>query len=63
MKKKLDKCIINSVINEIKTYEEKASKVEKCDDVAAVFWEFEYIIESNEKNIIWLKYLQGKIFQ
>ena len=37
MKKKLDKCIINSVINEIKTYEEKANKVEKCDDVAAVF--------------------------
>lgn len=42
---------------------EKANKVGKYDDAAAVIWEFEDSIASKEKNIIWLAYHHSIIFQ
>ena len=47
----------SSMVNNIKTeLKEKASKVEKTEDAAAVIWEFEEIIKSKKRKIIWLAY-------
>ena len=54
----------SSMVNNIKTeLKEKASKVEKTEDAAAVIWEFEEIIKSKKRKIIWLAYQQGRVFE
>ena len=41
----------------------KAEKVEKSDETVQIIREFEQIIRSKNKNIIWLAYQQGKVFE
>ena len=54
----------SSMVSNIKAeLKEKASKVEKTEDAAAVIWEFEEIIKSKKRNIIWLAYQQGRVFE
>ena len=43
--------------------EEKARTVEKLEDAATTISEFEEIVRLKKKNIIWLAYQQGTIFQ
>ena len=55
--------VINEDQHENKNLEEKASKVGQSEDAAAVIQEFQKIIKSKKKNIIWSVYQQCKIFQ
>ena len=41
----------------------KAEKVEKSKDVAEIIEEFAYIIKSKNRDIVWLAYHQGKVFE
>ena len=61
IKKELD--VNCSLIKKLKQIEEKADKMQKCEDTTSVIWEFEDIIKSKEKNIVWLTYQQGKVLQ
>ena len=42
--------------------EEKAKMIERPEDAAKVIQEFEEIIRTNKKNIVWLACQQGKTF-
>ena len=46
-----------------KETEEKAEMIERPEDGAKVIKEFEEIIRSNKKNILWLSYHQSIILQ
>ena len=43
--------------------DEKAHKVEKREDAAVAIREFDEIIQTKIKNIIWITYNQGEIYQ
>ena len=45
-----------------KELQDKGEKVEKSDETAEIIREFEYIIRSKNRNIIWLAYQQSKVF-
>ena len=53
IKKELDELVINEDQHENKNLEEKASKVGQSEDAVAVIKEFQKIIKSKKKNIIW----------
>ena len=59
--------MINSIVNNdiIKTKElnEKANKIEKPEDAAAIIKQYEDIICTKKKNIISIAYHQGKYFK
>ena len=42
--------------------EEKARMIEKIEDAVAVIRDFEKIIRSRKKNIVWLAFQQGVVF-
>ena len=54
--------IINCEWQENKELQEKAKKVEKSDEAEQIICEFEKIIKSKKKNMLWLAYQQGKVF-
>ena len=55
--------IVNNDIIETKELNEKADKVEKAEDAAAVIKQYEDIIRTKKKNIISIAYHQGKVFK
>ena len=59
--------MIDSIVNndkiETKELNEKADKVEKAEDAAAVIKQYEDIIRTKKKNIISIAYHQGKVFK
>ena len=58
-KKTIGKSLINDDGETENTEKEKARMTEKPDDAANVIQEFEKIIRSNKKNIVWLAYHKG----
>ena len=62
IKKELEDAIINNERHENKELV-KISEVEETEDAAAVIREFEEIIKSKKKNIVWSAYQQGKVFK
>ena len=62
-KKDLEDSILEGEKQENEELEEKSGKVEKSKDTVAVIREFEDIIKSKNKIIIWIAYQQGKMFQ
>ena len=60
--KKIDSITINDII-EREELNEKAEKVEKPDDAAAIIKQYEDIISTKKKNIISIEYDQGKVFK
>ena len=62
-KKDLEYSILEGEKQENEELEEKSGKVEKSKDTVAVIREFEDIIKSKNKIIIWIAYQQGKMFQ
>ena len=63
IKKQLIDSIVNNDIIETKELNEKADKVEKAEDAAAVIKQYEDIIRTKKKNIISIAYHQGKVFK
>ena len=63
IKQKLIDSIINSDVIETEELNEKANKVEKPEDTAAVIKQYEDIIRTKKKNIISIAYHQGKLFK
>ena len=55
--------IFNTDIIETEELNEKADKVEKPEDVAAIIKQYEDIIRTKKKNIIFIAYHQGKVFK
>ena len=55
--------IINCEWPENKELQDKAKKVEKGDEAEQIIHEFEKIIKSKKKNMLWLAYQQGKVFK
>ena len=55
--------IINCEWQENKELQDKAKKVEKGDEAEQIIHEFEKIIKSKKKNMLWLAYQQGKVFK
>ena len=58
----LKESIVNSENHDSMEIEEKAKMIERPEDAAKVIQEFEEIISTNKKNIVWLAYQQGKTF-
>ena len=63
IKKQLIDSIVNNDIIETQELNEKADKVEKPEDAAAVIKQYEDIIRTKKKNIISIAYHQGKVFK
>ena len=55
--------IINNDVIETKELNEKAGKVEKPEDAAAVLKQYENIIRTKKKNVISTTYHQGKVLR
>ena len=62
-KKEFDESIVYCEKHNNTEIEERARSVEKSEVAATVIGEFEEIIGSEMKNIIWLTYQQGIIFR
>ena len=63
IKKELEEPIINSKNHDNTEINEKGKMIERPEYSAKVFHEFEKIIRSNKKNIVWLPNQQGIKFQ
>lgn len=61
--KEPNKSIINPERHESKDQQDKVEKVEISQETAEIIREFEYIIRTKDRNIIWLAYQQGKVFE
>ena len=46
-----------------KSCKKKPKKVEKSDEAEQIIHEFEKIIKSKKRNMLWLAYQQGKVFK
>ena len=55
--------VINSQWHENKELKDKSEKVQKTDKAAQIICEFEKIIRSKNKNIIWFAHQQEKVFE
>ena len=55
--------IVYNDITETQELNEKADKVEKPEDAAAVIKQYEDILRTKKKNIISIAYHQGKVFK
>ena len=63
IKKQLIDSIVNNDIIETQELNEKADKVQKPEDAAAVIKQYEGIIRTKKKNIISIAYHQGNVFK
>ena len=61
MKKKLENSLINGEKHEVKDLNEKADKLGKCKDTAAVIGEYDEVVQTNKRTLI--AYQEVKIFQ
>ena len=63
IKQQLIDSILNNDIIETEELNEKADKVEKPDDATAIIRQYEDIIYTKKKNIIFIAYHQGESFK
>ena len=63
VKKELEELIAKSRRNENADMQEKVNWCRTNEDAVKVAQEFEQIIQNKKRDIVWLAYYQGKIFQ